>query len=88
MENVEIVGILRSWNEDRGFGFIEEPTQTYPIRRYFLHVREILEGPCPPPVGSLVRFEKAPPLGSGKFPMAKKALIVLAEDFNFSKGTL
>jgi hypothetical protein len=89
MEDVEIVvGILRSWNINRGFGFLEQPTPSFPIKRYFLHVRDILEGPCPPPVGSLVRFEIAPPLKDGKFPMAKKALIVLAKDFTFSKGAL
>jgi cold shock CspA family protein len=89
MENVEIaVGLLRSWNADRGFGFVEQPTGNFPIKRFFLHVREILEGPCPPPVGSLVRFEVGPPLKDGKFPMAKKALIFLAKDFTFSKGAL
>jgi hypothetical protein len=81
MEDVTIViGMLRSWNKDRGFGFVEEPTPSFPIKKYFLHAAEILEGQNPPPVGSLVRFEVGEPGRGGKFPACKKAWIVAPKD--------
>jgi hypothetical protein len=81
MEDVTIIiGILRTWNRDRGFGFVEEPTASFPIKKYFLHAHEILEGQNPPPLGSLVRFELGAHAPGGKFPSAKKAWIVAPKD--------
>jgi cold shock CspA family protein len=70
-------GILRSWNATRGFGFVEVPSKTFPIQKYFLHVSMILDGPCPPDVGSIVRFAPAPPRKEGQLPTASKASIVV-----------
>lgn len=70
-------GILRTWHNTRGFGFIEVPSNTFPIKQFFLHVSMILDGPCPPPVGSIVRFEPGPPFKEGKLPTALKAWIVV-----------
>jgi cold shock CspA family protein len=79
--NVDVkVGLLRSWNAERGFGFIECPTTKLPLKRYFLHLSEILEGTNPPPVGGLVRFQEAPPRKEGQLPLAKKAWFFDAKD--------
>ena len=81
MEDVIIkIGLLRSWIVARGFGFIEVPTTTLPLQRYFLHISDILEGSNPPPVGSMVRFEVGPPRKEGQLPLAKKAWIVAPKD--------
>jgi len=81
MEDVIIkIGLLRSWVAARGFGFIEVPTTTLPLQRYFLHISDILEGSNPPPVGSLVRFEVGPARKAGQLPAAKKAWIVAPKD--------
>jgi cold shock CspA family protein len=74
------IGLLRSWVAPRGFGFIEVPTTTLPLQRYFLHISDILEGSNPPPVGSLVKFEVGPPRKAGQLPLAKKAWIVAPKD--------
>jgi hypothetical protein len=77
MEDVIIkIGLLRSWNSDRGFGFLEVPSATFPIHKYFLHVSEICEGTNPPPVGSMIRFEAGPPRNNGKYPNARKAWVI------------
>jgi cold shock CspA family protein len=70
-------GILRSWNESRGFGFIEVVRNVFPIQRYFLHVSMIKDGPCPPEVGSIVRFEPGHPRKEGQLPVANNAWIVV-----------
>jgi cold shock CspA family protein len=67
---------LKSWNEDRGFGILEVPGSTFPLERYFLHISEIKEGPCPPPRNCVVRFEAGPPHKPGQLPCALRALIV------------
>jgi cold shock CspA family protein len=77
MEDVIIkIGLLRSWVAARGFGFIEVPTATLPLQRFFLHISDILEGSNPPPVGSMVRFEVGPPRKQGQLPIAQKAWII------------
>lgn len=76
MEALFKTGILRAWSP-RGFGFIEVPRDTFPIQQYFLHVTEIKDGPNPPAVGSIVRFEHAPPRKAGQGPTAKNAWIVV-----------
>lgn len=73
MESDVKVGLLRSWNAERGFGFVECPSPKLPLQRYFLHITEILEGTNPPPVGGLLRFQEAPPRKEGQLPLAKKA---------------
>jgi hypothetical protein len=81
MEDVIIkIGLLRSWVADRGFGFIEVPSSTFPIQKYFLHVSEILEGSNPPPVGSMVRFEAGAARPNGKYPNAQKAWIIAPQN--------
>ena len=81
MEDVIIkVGLLRSWLTSRGFGFIESPSTTLPLQRYFLHINDIEHGPNPPLVGSLIRFEVAPPRKTGECPGAKKAWIIDPKD--------
>lgn len=77
MEDVEIViGLLTSWNLDRGFGFVTLPVRTFPIKKYFMHVSDILEGENPPCVGSMVRFEVGPAAPGSKFLSAKKAWVI------------
>lgn len=81
MEDVEIViGLLTSWNSERGFGFVTLPIKTFPIKKYFLHISEILEGENPPSVGSMVRFEVGPAGPGAKFFSARKALVVAPKD--------
>jgi cold shock CspA family protein len=77
MESRFKTGILRTWSSDRGFGFIEVPSKTFPIQKFFIHISMILEGPCPPPIGSIVRFEPGPPRKEGLLPTATKAWIVV-----------
>lgn len=77
MESQFKTGILRTWNNDRGFGFVEVPSNTFPIKKYFIHISMILEGPCPPPIGSIVRFEPGVPRKEGQLPTASKAWIVV-----------
>ncbi len=75
-EAIMKVGILRSWVAHRGFGFLEVPSNTFPVQMYFLHVSEIQHGENPPPVGSMVRFEIGPARGANKYPNALKAWII------------
>jgi cold shock CspA family protein len=70
-------GILRSWSAARGFGFVEVPRNTFPIQKYFLHVSMIKDGPCPPEIGSIVRFEPGPSRKEGQLPVANNAWIVV-----------
>jgi len=81
MEDVIIkIGLLRSWVAARGFGFVEVPTTTLPLQRFFVHISDILEGSNPPPVGSMVRFEVGPARKAGQLPSAKKAWIIAPKD--------
>jgi cold shock CspA family protein len=83
MEDVTImIGLLRSWNTARGFGFIDVPTAVFPLKKYFLHVSDILEGSNPPPVGSMVRFEVGSPRKAGQLPIAKKAWIIAPKNMS------
>lgn len=77
MDAVYKNGILRSWNAARGFGFVEVPSSTFPIQKYFMHISMVLEGPCPPPVGSIVRFEPGPKRKEGELPTCQRAWIVV-----------
>lgn len=79
-DSVFKTGILRSWNVQRGFGFVEVPGNTFPIQKYFMHVSMVMEGPCPPPVGSIVRFESGPKRKEGELPTCLKAWIVSLPD--------
>jgi cold shock CspA family protein len=76
MDAVYKTGILRSFNVARGFGFIETPAPVLPLLRFFLHISEIKCGPNPPIIGSLVRFEVAPPRKEGQLPLAVRAWII------------
>ncbi len=65
-------GTLVSWNSIRGFG-------TVVISRheaYFLHTSNVVEGPENPARGSVVYFDVAPAINSGKLPQAVNAVIV------------
>jgi cold shock CspA family protein len=87
MDSVYKTGILRKWNAIRGFGFVEVPSSTYPIPTYFLHFSMIQEGPCPPPVGSIVRFEPGPKRKEGDLPTCQKAWIVILPETPAAKPT-
>jgi len=76
MDAVYKTGILRSWNIQRGFGFLESPTNVLPLQRFFLHISEIKCGLNPPLVGSLARFEVDPPRKAGQLPLAVRAWII------------
>jgi cold shock CspA family protein len=49
-------GIIRSWNEARGFGVIRVGDETS-LEKYFLHVSGIRSGTAIPKAGSCVEFE-------------------------------
>ncbi len=87
MEDLVIkCGFLRSWNPNRGYGFIEIPGPKFPLETYFLHARSILDGQNPPPQNALVRFEVGKSRGTGKYPSAEKAIIV--DPRNVGMGSL
>lgn len=60
-------GVLLSWRRN-GFGMVAEGDQLY-----FLHRKNIVDGE--PVVGSVVKFEVAPPFGMGQFEQAVMAVI-------------
>ena len=68
-------GILTSWNKNRGFGFVTLSVKTFPMKKYFLHVSEILEGENPPTVGAVVRFEVSNAAPGRKFLQARRASV-------------
>jgi cold shock CspA family protein len=70
-------GIRRTWNSARGFGFIETPSNAFPLQKHFLHISMIKDGPNPPELGSIVRFEPGPPRKEGQLPVANNAWIVV-----------
>ena len=65
-------GVVKSWNP-RGYGLISVNVGEV----YFLHVRNIVEGPEVVPPGSIVHFNVAPAYNNGVFPQAIDARIVL-----------
>lgn len=79
MEPIYKTGILRSFNAKRGFGFVTETTNTLPVKKYFLHISMVKDGPNPPQVGSIVRFTPGPVRKAGELPSATDAWIVEIE---------
>lgn len=77
MESGYKTGILRNWNATRGFGFVECPRNVFPIQKYFLHVSEIKDGPCPPEVGSILRFLQGAPRKEGQYPTATDVTVII-----------
>ncbi|MGA2422298.1 MAG: hypothetical protein ABSG69_19650 [Candidatus Acidiferrum sp.] len=79
--NEKKIGVLRSWNERKGFGIIFEQTSVAPVQRYWLHVSNIAAGLAHPPIGAIVHFEIAPypPKKLGYLPSALNAVVLPAE---------
>jgi len=51
-----LTGVLRTWSETRGFGFIQvEENKNF--SRFFLHVSKIRSGTLTPKPGDVVEFE-------------------------------
>jgi cold shock CspA family protein len=50
------IGVLRSWNEQRGFGIIRVGDQSS-LEKYFLHVSQIRSGTATPSAGMTVCFD-------------------------------
>jgi len=69
------VGFLRSWTP-KGYGFVEIPSDRFPVETYFLHARSIVDGENLPPKHALVRFEVGAQRPGGKYPLALNAIIV------------
>lgn len=71
------IGVIRSWNEPRGFGIIRVGPPTS-LEKYFLHVSSIKSGTAIPPIGSIVHFDVSPKSCSeGSLPQAINADIIL-----------
>jgi cold shock CspA family protein len=69
-----LVGILKSWWPQHGYGIIGVKFGEY----YFLHVgniKEVPDGMVEPRVGATVEFESVPALRGGKYPQAINARI-------------
>jgi len=67
------VGVLRSWNEARGFGIIKVGPASS-LERYFLHVSKIISGTATPEPGMRVSFEVSPkPVSEGQLLQAMNA---------------
>ena len=76
MQTQKKSGVLRSWNENRGFGIIRVGPPSS-LERYFLHVSQIVSGTATPAVGSDVYFEISDkPIKKGDLPQAISADIV------------
>jgi hypothetical protein len=70
------VGVIRSWNEARGFGIVRVGPASS-LEKYFLHVSGIRSGSAIPVVGSAVYFEVSDqPVEDGKLPGAIRADII------------
>jgi cold shock CspA family protein len=50
------IGVLRSWNEERGFGIIRVGPPSS-LEKYFLHVSQIRTGTATPSAGMTVHFD-------------------------------
>ena len=71
------VGVLRSWNEARGFGIIKVGPASS-LERYFLHVSKIVSGTASPAPGMTVHFKvsETPPK-EGQLQQAIDADVIL-----------
>lgn len=69
------VGVIRSWNESRGFGIVRVgPTSS--LEKYFLHISQIRTGTASPLAGMSVRFIASNvPVKPGQLPQAFDAHI-------------
>lgn len=76
-----LTGVLKAWNPIRGFGFVEIPTKTLPVQRFYLHITAIKDGPTNPPlVNSVVRFRTKPAKKIGFLPLAVDATVMDLND--------
>jgi cold shock CspA family protein len=74
-------GIIRSWQEKRGFGIIRVGPPSS-LEKYFLHVSNIRTGTATPEIGWAVEFEMgSKPVPDGQLPQAVRADIVVPEAF-------
>lgn len=63
-------GVLTKWT-DRGWGIVGVNR----VEAFFLHAKNIDEGPLNPAPGMMVEFDAAPPFKDGKLPAAINAVI-------------
>jgi cold shock CspA family protein len=56
MKKERKVGLLRSWNEARGFGIVRVGPPSS-LERYFLHISRIRTGTATPAVNAIVHFD-------------------------------
>jgi len=72
-------GVLKAWNEARGFGFISV-TEGTRFLRFFLHTSQIRSGTQSPVIGQEIEFEVSDQLvEKGRQPQAIEADVILPE---------
>lgn len=72
--NDKTFGIIRVWNDPRGFGFVRSVDSLGIVTHYFLHIAQIISGE--PEVGAGVHFD----IGerkAGAYPPALSAVVGL-----------
>lgn len=70
-------GIIRSWNDKRGFGVIRVGDASS-LEKYFLHISGIRSGTATPTAGMSVEFEVRPiAVREDQLPQAYRADIIL-----------
>ena len=72
------LGVLRSWNEQRGFGIIRVGPKNS-LERFYLHVSKIRSGTAEPAIGMEVYFDVADALVPDGLPQALLADIIVDE---------
>jgi cold shock CspA family protein len=73
------VGVIRSWNEPRGFGIVRIGPPSS-LEKYFLHVSQIRTGTGSPVAGMTVYFEvSSKPVREGDLPAAVNADVDVAD---------
>jgi cold shock CspA family protein len=78
MEIQRKIGVIRSWNEPRGFGIVRIGPPSS-LEKYFLHVSQIRTGTGSPTVGMVVHFEVSiKPVREGDLPAAINADVDVA----------
>lgn len=73
------LGILKSYNQKKGYGFIEEDSDVFPVQGAFAHYTQFRNGPNPPRVGSLVRYRTTSPRQIGQLPLAVDVWVLKEE---------
>jgi cold shock CspA family protein len=81
-------GIIRSWNENRGYGIIRVGPQAS-LERYFLHVSHIRSGTASPKPGFEVFFtaSDAPLKRQSDLPQALAADVIVPDEPVADGGT-